>query len=130
MTIIPLKFSILYIALTFSTIVICEAQEGSISVNQDQKINLLMDLKKDMNLNNSNRYKIQIYSGNRKAAEKTKTGFRFKYNDWKPTIIFETPNYKIWVGNFRTRLEADRALKKIKKHFSSAFIFKPKKEKL
>ena len=43
---------------------------------------------------------------------------------------FETPNYKIWIGNFKTRLEADRALLLIKKKFYSAFVFKPKKEKM
>ena len=42
---------------------------------------------------------------------------------------FETPNYKVWVGNFETRLEADRALRRIKRKFANAFIFKPKKEK-
>ena len=42
---------------------------------------------------------------------------------------YETPNYKIWVGNFKTRLEADRALQRIKRAFNSAFIFKPKKGK-
>ena len=42
---------------------------------------------------------------------------------------FETPNYKVRVGNFRTRLEADRGLVKVQKEFKSAFVFKPKKEK-
>jgi hypothetical protein len=25
-------------------------------------------------------------------------------------IIFNTPNYKVWIGNFRTRIEAERNL--------------------
>jgi hypothetical protein len=41
---------------------------------------------------------------------------------------FETPNYKIWIGNFNTRLEADRALVKVKRKFAYAFYFKPKKD--
>lgn len=130
MTLSPIKLNVLSIMLAISTTAICQAQQGSVTVNQDQRINTLIDLKKDMNLESSNRYKIQIYSGNRKTAEKTKTEFKYKYNNWEPAMVFETPNYKIWIGNFRTRLEADRALKKIKKHFSSAFIFKPKKEKI
>ena len=43
-------------------------------------------------------------------------------------MVFNTPNYKIWVGNFRDRLEADRALLRIKKSYMNAFIFKPKKD--
>ena len=42
---------------------------------------------------------------------------------------FETPNYKIWIGKFKTRMEAERALVKIKRKFETAFIFKPKKKK-
>jgi hypothetical protein len=41
-------------------------------------------------------------------------------------MVYETPNYKIWIGNFRSRLEADKALIKIKKKYINAFIFKPK----
>lgn len=107
----------------------CGAQQGSVSVNQDKKIATLLDLRKDMNKNesDSDRYKIQIYSGNRAAAENFRTDFSSKFEKWDSTIVFETPNYKIWVGNFRTKIEADRALKEIKQNFSSAFIFKPKK---
>ena len=47
------------------------------------------------------------------------------FNDTTADIIYETPNYKIWVGNYYTRLEADRNLIKIRKKFSSAFIFRP-----
>lgn len=113
--------------LTVSTF--CNAQQGNISINQDEKIDRLLDLKKSMNKETTDRYKIQIYSGNRPSAQKAKEKFLSKYSGWNPSMVFETPNYKIWAGNFRTRLEADRALKEIKKNFSGAFIFKPKKEK-
>ena len=125
----PLKLTALSLIITIGFTTLAKAQEGRVIINQDQKINALIDVKKNMNLANTDRYKIQIYSGNRKTAEKRKSNFINKYADWKPAMVFETPNYKIWVGNFRTRLEADRALKKIKNNFSSAFIFKPKKEK-
>ena len=90
---------------------------------------MLLDVKKEMNKSDtdSDIYKIQIYSGNRSSAESAQREFNNAFSDWKPTIQYETPNFKIWAGNFRTRLEADRALKKIKNKFPSAFIFKPKK---
>ncbi|WP_136481519.1 SPOR domain-containing protein [Cognatitamlana onchidii] len=107
------------------------SQEGDLTINQSESISKLMTLKKDMykNENDSNRYKIQIYSGGRTLAQEAKEAFSKHFPEWKPTIQYETPNFKIWAGNFRTRLEADRALKQIKKEFPSAFIFKPKKEK-
>ena len=107
------------------------AQQGNVTINQDEKIDVLLALKKKMNKNenNSERYKIQIYSGNRLDAQKAQKDFRDSFSDWRPSMQYETPNFKIWAGNFRTRLEADRALKRIKRKFNHAFIFKPKKEK-
>ena len=104
----------------------CPAQQGNVIINQDQKISQLLNLKKEMNSNEAH-YKIQIYNGNRADAYKTQTEFKSFFGDWQSEIKYESPNFKVWVGNFRTRLEADRAIKRIKKKFPSAFPFKPKK---
>jgi len=118
--------SIICLVLTTS---FCFGQQGSVTINQDKKITNLLEIKKEMNKNeiDTDRYKVQIYSGNRSSAESAQREFNNSFTDWKATIQYETPNFKIWAGNFTTRLEADRALKKIKNKFSSAFIFRPKK---
>ena len=105
------------------------AQQGRITINQDVKIKSLLELKKEMNNNedDNERYKIQIYSGNRIGAEKAQADFKEAFIGRKATDIYQSPNFKVWTGNFRTRLEADRALRIIQTKFSSAFIFKPKK---
>lgn len=122
-----LKISLLALFCFLASATVCSAQQGKVVINQDKKITELLNVKKEMNKNDVNRYKIQIYSGNRKDAESTKMNFEASFNQWPSKMDFETPNYKIWVGNFATRLEADRALKKVKRNFPSAFIFKPKK---
>lgn len=111
-------------------VTISYSQQGSVSINQDADIDRLLSIKRQMNTSEDviDRYKIQVYSGNRSDAEASRVKLRNSFNKWKTSLVYETPNYKIWVGNFRTRLEADRALKKIKSKFPSAFIFKPKKE--
>ncbi len=104
------------------------AQEGTVTINQDDEIQALLEIKKDIEVS-SNRYKIQIYSGaSRGSAESARTKLHNNYSEWSSSIEYETPNYKIWVGNFRNRLEADRALQRIKKTFINAFIFEPKKD--
>tara|TARA_R110002050_G_scaffold57866_2_gene130139 strand:+ start:4501 stop:4899 length:399 start_codon:yes stop_codon:yes gene_type:complete len=131
MKILSLKISALaflvFITLTTSSF----SQEGTISLNQDKKIETLLNIKKEINKseNNSDRYKIQIYNGNRFGAQTAQKEFKESFADWSSTDRYEAPNFKIWVGNFRTRLEADRALKRIKRKFPSAFIFKPLKKK-
>ena len=108
---------------------ITNAQEGEINLSQDARIGKLLTYKTEINqeTDNDNRYKIQIFNGNRKNAEKAKSRFESKQSELKAKIKFETPNYKVWVGNFRNRLEADRALLKIKESFPSAFIPKPRR---
>ncbi|MBU3820898.1 SPOR domain-containing protein [Flavobacteriaceae bacterium XHP0103] len=110
-----------------STSIYGYAQQGNVTVNQDKRITKLLELKKEMNKNASDRYKIQIYSGNRVSAESTESDFKSKFDKFPTIVEFETPNYKVWAGNFRNRLEADRALKEIKLKFPNAFVFQPKK---
>mgnify|MGYP000026470930 CR=1 FL=1 len=105
-------------------------QEGSLVLNQDNNIDVLLNLKKQINKEESltNQYKIQVYSGNRSEAEITQNKFNSTFEKWTSKMVYEYPNFKIWAGSFNTRLEADRALKEVKKTFNSAFIFKPKKD--
>jgi len=100
------------------------AQEGKVNIDQDKDITTLLEYKKD--LSTVDLYKIQVYQGNRSGAEEAKSKFESAYDEWPISMEYETPNYKIWVGNFRSRLEADKALIKIKKNYTNAFIFKPK----
>jgi hypothetical protein len=100
------------------------AQNPTVRVDQDPQIEKLLDFKKD--LRTVDIYKIQIYSGDRSGAERVKANFTTLFTDLPVSMEFNTPNYKIWVGNFTNRLEAERALLKIKKEYNTAFIFKPK----
>ncbi len=121
-----IKTVTIFFFLSLFAILSANAQEGSVTVNQNPEIEKLLKLKKDISTEEE-RFKIQIYSGNRSAAEAAKANFDGSYPEYLSSLKFETPNYKIWVGNFRSRLEADRALIKVKRKFTSAFIFKPGK---
>ena len=105
------------------------AQEGQVTIVQDETIPALLEKKTEMVKDGiiGDRYRIQLFSGDNNQASKVIKQYRSLYPDWASTIVFETPNYKVWVGNFRTSLEADRALLKIKESFPSAFRFKPEK---
>jgi hypothetical protein len=69
-------------------------------------------------------YRVQIYFGADKAkANEIKAKFLNRYSgDIKAHEIYDLPNFKIRVGDFRSRMDAYRFLKKIKSEFPSAFI--------
>lgn len=104
------------------------AQSASISINVDAKINQLLELKKQLEKDNklSDGYTIQLYYGELEDANITLKRYRSNYSSWPASIEYETPNYKVWVGNFSSGLEADRALIEVQHSFVSAFILKRK----
>lgn len=107
------------------------AQNASLTVNTDPKITQLLELKKDLEKENklSDGYTIQLYYGELDKANQILRKYRGSYGNWPASIEYETPNYKVWAGNFASRIEAERALIEIQKSFSSAFILKPERRK-
>ena len=99
-------------------------QNGNIKITQNSKLDSIIKLKKELNSKIQN-LRIQIYSGDRENAEQIIQEFNEIFNDTTADVIYETPNYKVWVGNYFTQLEADKRLIDIRKKFKSAFIFRP-----
>tara|TARA_B100000482_G_scaffold95411_1_gene68590 strand:+ start:1177 stop:1602 length:426 start_codon:yes stop_codon:yes gene_type:complete len=120
------KFIFIIITLSYHT---SFGQNGNIKINQSNKLDSIIKLKKELNSKIQN-LRIQIYSGDRENAEQIIEEFIEIYNDTTADVIYETPNYKVWVGNFYTQLEADKRLIEIRKKFRSAFIFRPELQEI
>lgn len=105
------------------------AQQGQVNIQQSKKIEKLMEVKTELNKNNEirDRYVIQLFYGDNGEANEVIQKYRNLYS-YPSQITYEAPNYKVWIGNFRNRLEADRALLKLKENFPAAFIPKPQKK--
>ena len=101
-------------------------QENNQSINQDSSITKLLKLKTDYNkkIFESTFYTIQIYYGDLSEADSILKVFSEEFNEIETSLIFETPNYKVRVGNFKNRIDASKNLEKIKRKFRSAFILK------
>lgn len=125
-----IKLLILGLLLGFSTQIL-HAQQGSVRIEEDQQIPKLLALKKSLEKDNklSDGYTIQLYYGELSAANAALRKYRNSFAAWPGTIEYETPNYKVWVGNFSSRLEADRALVKIQAKFPAAFPIKRSRSK-
>lgn len=105
------------------------AQDGSVTVVQDSKFEQLLAEKRRINASISvnEKYKVQIFYGDNAKARKTLSDFKKEFKTLDGTIVFESPTYKVWVGNFRTRFEAEKSLADIKKKYPYALLIKPNK---
>lgn len=105
------------------------SQETKTTVTQDPKFENLLKEKRRINssITVNDRYKIQIYTGDSESSKKALDKFKKQFKNFDGTIIFNTPFYKVWVGNFKTRIEAERNLNEIKAEYPNALLIKPNK---
>ncbi|WP_344927164.1 SPOR domain-containing protein [Aquimarina addita] len=113
----------------FTTAEVISQPDPKVTINQDPKIKMLLDIKTKLDETGvlSENYKVQLFYGNITKANEILNKATAAFPQWKSDIIWETPNYKVWIGTYRTRIEADRALKEIRTEFPNAFSFKPEK---
>ena len=94
------------------------------SQSETEKIDSLIEQKRVFNKKNKSSivYKIQLYNGNESEAYKIKLNFNISFPEYEVNIIYKSPEWKTQVGNFYTRLEADRALYTIKEKYTGAIV--------
>ncbi|OYU82259.1 MAG: sporulation protein [Flavobacterium sp. BFFFF1] len=114
-------------AILFLSVIPVFSQEAKTTVTQDPKFENLLKEKRRINssITVNDRYKIQIYNGDSESSKKTLSEFKKEFKNFDATIIFNTPFYKVWVGNFKTRIEAERNLNEIKSKYPNALLIKP-----
>jgi len=107
------------------------AQEGIVSIEQDEKIKYLLKERKRLLKSGAlkTHYTIQVISGELTTARETLQKCRSRFPDFKSNVVYETPNYKVRVGEFRNKLEADQALVAISEKYAGAFVIKPENKK-
>ena len=106
-----------------STILICLVFALNTSAQEGEKIDQVLAKKIEYNKNNrkAKGFKIQLYNGNETTAYRIKGNFEAEFR-MVAVIKPQLPDWKVQVGNYKTRLEADRALLSIREKFAGAFI--------
>nr|WP_299031225.1 SPOR domain-containing protein [uncultured Tenacibaculum sp.] len=101
---------------------------GVFSVNAQSKhtdnknINSLIEKKRAYNKHNGTGYRIQLYNGQEGRARSLRNRFQVEYPGVYTKLTYSAPEWKIQVGNYKTRLHADRALNEIREKFSGAIV--------
>ena len=114
----------------FSSLLSQEAAKdsGNIQLIQDEKVDLLVTSHIQINQNRKgiDGYRIQIFfdSGTKSKirARSVYDNFLIKYSNIGAYLTFKAPNYKVRVGDFRTKLDAQRFLNEIIADYPNAWI--------
>jgi hypothetical protein len=97
---------------------------------QDSRVDTLVKLHIEANDFNPaiEGWRIQIFfeAGNysKSQAIEAKSTFVNKYSDVSAYLIFQEPYYKVRIGDYRTKMEAEAFLKKISGSYPNAFVVK------
>lgn len=71
-------------------------------------------------------YRIQVInSPDRGKVFAAKAKVYEQFPDWKPYLLYQSPNYKLRVGNFKTQEEAQDALKQLSRFFPAGLYIIP-----
>lgn len=73
-------------------------------------------------------YRIQLYFGERDEAEDLRADFEEEYDDVPVYLDYHAPNFRLRVGDFRTRIEAYRCLQELGNDFGNPYIVRTKIE--
>jgi hypothetical protein len=95
-------------------------------MDEKQKISLLLDAYKDYQFKVSD-YRIQIFSGGLNQAQEIEKEAIEAFVDWPVSLDFISPSYRVRVGAFKTRLEAEKNLIALRKKYPASVLLKPKK---
>lgn len=101
-----------------------EGEWSHLTINSDKRINKLLEISKEENKRKEglSGYRVQIYQGEKDRAYDFKSVFLRKYPDYKVYVLFKTPDFRVRIGDFRTRSEAIKLKYLIEKDFPNSFI--------
>lgn len=133
------KFQLLFISILFATVALAQ-NRGEVIVVKDPLIDSLIAKRIELNKKKPTTtnpvstaivsdmgYRVQVFYGSdRKEAFNEQARFRAAYPNLRTYITYKEPNYYLRVGDFRTRLEAQRLQNELKTSFPTLFIFREK----
>jgi hypothetical protein len=105
----------------------------NITVQKDTRLDALVKKSRDINeevyyktIKNLPGYRVQVINTNdRTKALDIKTRLLSDFPDEKTYLLYHSPYFKIQMGNFRTREDAEKLMKRIKAFYPSGVFIVP-----
>jgi len=101
------------------------SDEGAVEVIADQRIDRLINRRAEFHRIDSSAagFRIQIFATTeRQDIKLAKEQFEFKYPGVAIYMKYDSPNYKLRVGDFSTKLEAQYWFQKLREEYPTLFL--------
>ncbi len=99
--------------------------QSKVYINQESQLNEIV-VAKTQTQKESEVWSVQIYQGSGKnargIASATINGFKSKYGDIEARLLYPSPYFKVTVGNFKTRIEAESFRRKILNEYPNSRV--------
>lgn len=105
-----------------------DTTDGKTEIIQDSRVDLLVKKHIQINetLNTMDGFRIQVFSesGNnsKTRAQSVQSEFQSRFPDMGVYLTFKSPNYRVRIGDFRTKLDVQRFLMALTGDYPNAFI--------
>lgn len=95
--------------------------------NHQLEVILIEKKKRSNSAQITTNYTVQLFYGNNEMAKKAYYAAKKEFANLDVMMVYTNPEYKVWIGNFDTRWEAEKNAVNIKKKYPNALIIKPNK---
>lgn len=102
------------------------AQKGEIKIEQDAKLEEALEIYAS-HTTDGEYYTIQVGFGSYQRAESLKSQVDVDFPGWNSKIIFDSPTYRVHVGRFTTKLEAERRFIEVRQKYPASLLLRPDK---
>ena len=109
------------------TVKTTENQQVKVGPKRDvsKKLDGILDeiIKKNEEIEYTSGFTVQVYSGaSRENADMVKSEIYKQLPTSRPKVAWEPPNYKVRVGSFLEKIEAQKSYSELKQHFPQAIL--------
>ena len=92
------------------------------STTMTKEVGSLLEKKRTYNRLIGSGYTIQLFNGEETKAKKIITDFKGEFPETKVKLLYEAPDWKVQVGHYKVKLNADRASLSFKKVFDNIIV--------
>jgi len=89
---------------------------------QSVEIENMIAKKRSYNSKHGFGYRIQLYNGYEEKARSIKANFDEHFSGNFSKLVYKAPEWKVHVGNYKTKLEADKDIEKYQKKYAGIIV--------